>query len=226
MPDLSRDLADLARKLQSAEGLEATALSVAEAACRLIPGAEKASISLARKGIGIDTLASTDELPMAADEAQVATRQGPCISAAWEQYYALLRDTESDTRWPAYSARVKELGVRSMLSLQLSLEDPDERIGAINTYSTEPEAYTEESIHIGKILAVHASVALVAAARHGQFEEALASRDVIGQAKGILMARHSLSADEAFSALVQQSRNSNVRLRDLAERVVRDADQR
>ncbi len=220
---VAQQMANLAAALMKAGGMVETAQVVAEAACSLIPGVEDASVSLARRGVGIDTIAWHGALPESADAAQVTTGQGPCIEAAWEDRLARLNDTQTDQQWPKFSAKARDLGVGSMLSLQLSLPrgDPgDDRIGAINCYARTPHAFGRDSETIGLFLAVHSAVGVGSAEREEQLRNALDSRDVIGQAKGMIMARQGLSAEAAFGIMVRQARDTNTRMADLATRLV------
>ena len=93
----------------------------------------------------------------------------------------------TETRWPEFCRQAIELGVRSLMSFQLFVRS--ENLGALNLYASEAGAFSEDSIEIGTLLAQHAAVAMVGAANLNQFKSALASRDIIGQAKGILMER-------------------------------------
>lgn len=221
--DLTMAMVEVAEALSEAADLMASARVVADAAVALVPGVEEASVSLARRGVGIDTLASAGSLPDLADAAQVQCGEGPCIQAAWQDKIARLDDTETDRTWPEFSRRARALGIGSMLSLQLSLprlDEEDDRIGAINTYAMRPHAFGADSARVGLILAVHASVGVGSAERESQLRTALDSRDVIGQAKGLIMAQQQVSADEAFALLVRQARDTNTRLRDLAATLV------
>ncbi|MDQ3382658.1 MAG: GAF and ANTAR domain-containing protein [Actinomycetota bacterium] len=227
METLARAMADFAEEMQMTRGLAQIATVAAETASRLIPGVEQASVSLARRGVGIDTLAADAQLPWAVDAVQVATGQGPCIQAAWQDRVALLQDTATEESWPEFCRQARQLGVGSMLSLQLSLDEADDQgIGAINTYARTPHAFTQQSVDVGMILAVHASVGVTRAQQDAQLRQALASRDLIGQAKGMLMAQHGMSADTAFDVLVRQSRDTNTRLRDVAASIVMGAEDR
>jgi ANTAR domain len=221
--DLLAAMVDLAERLTMAPDLMTSAKVVAEAAVALVPGVQDASVSLAGRGVGIETLASAGSLPELTDAAQVQCGEGPCIQAAWVDKVARLDDTETDTTWPEFSRRALALGVRSMLSFQLSLprgDEDDDRIGAINTYAMHPHAFGAESERIGRILAVHASVGIGSAEREEQLRAALDSRDLIGQAKGLIMAQQQVSADHAFALMVRQARDTNTRLRDLAATLV------
>ncbi|HKJ10840.1 MAG TPA: ANTAR domain-containing protein [Ornithinimicrobium sp.] len=219
---LAQEMANVVEAMTVASDLVSTAHIVAEAACSLIPGTQQASVSLARRGVGIDTIASHGQIPRQADAAQVDTGQGPCIEAAWQHRLARLPDTQTDRRWPQFSARARAMGVGSMLSLQLSLpqETEEDRIGAINCYSESAHSFGRDCETIGLFLAVHASAGIGAAEREEQLRHALNSRDVIGQAKGLIMAQQGLSADAAFALMVRQARDTNTRMHDLAVGVV------
>jgi len=105
-----------------------------------------------------------------------------------------------------------------MLSIQLYVEGDD--LGALNLYGRAPHAFTDESEDIGLLFAAHAAVAYAGARKSGQLTNALASRDVIGQAKGILMERYAITADRAFLILTRISQDSNRKLFDVASTIV------
>jgi ANTAR domain len=108
--------------------------------------------------------------------------------------------------------------VRSLLSFQLFVRH--ENLGALNLYADHSAAFTEESQHIGSVLAQHASIAMIGAAAETQFGAALASRDIIGQAKGFIMHRDNLTGIQAFALLLKTSQNANIKLIDVARWVV------
>jgi len=70
------------------------------------------------------------------------------------------------------------------------------------------------------MLATHAAIALIADDERLNFQAALASGDIIGQAKGKIMERFNVDAVRAFELLVKQSQNSNIRLAVVAEELV------
>jgi hypothetical protein len=107
--------------------------------------------------------------------------------------------------------------VQSILALRLFIEETT--LGALNLYSRRDDAFDDEARAVGAVFAAHAAVALSTAQHEAQMDEALASRDLIGQAKGILMARERVTSDKAFEMLRDASQRLNVKLRDLAERV-------
>jgi AmiR/NasT family two-component response regulator len=105
-----------------------------------------------------------------------------------------------------------------MLSFQLYVEQ--DNLGALNLYAHGTDAFTDESEQVGLLFATHAAVAMADAKQHQQLTRAIAVRDLIGQAKGILMERHKLTGDQAFTLLVRASQNTNTKLNEVARYLV------
>lgn len=93
----------------------------------------------------------------------------------------------------------------------------------MNIYAEQPHAFEAESRTLGLIFAAHSSVAWNSARRDEQFRRALASRDIIGQAKGMVMERYGVTAVQAFDLLRKLSQDSNVPLLQVATELVADA---
>ena len=127
-----------------------------------------------------------------------------------------------EKRWPAFAQRAAAAGAVSMLSFQLYVEA--DNLGALNLYANEPNAFTDESEHVGLLFASHAAVAFAAAKTEGNLRVAVATRDLIGQAKGILMERFKITGPQAFDVLVHASQVRNRKLRDVAEELVDTGD--
>ena len=125
-----------------------------------------------------------------------------------------------DTRWPEFSLLASELGVRSLLSFQLFVVG--ENLGALNIYAGEAGVFSDESIEVGTLVAQHAAVALSGSISESQFQSALATQDVIGQAKGILMLmqRENLTGLQAFELLAKASKETHITLVDVARWLV------
>jgi hypothetical protein len=123
-------------------------------------------------------------------------------------------DMGSETRWPKFARRAAEAGAASMLSLQLWVEG--DNLGALNLYGRRPNAFDEESEQVGLLFVSHASVAMAGAQKRDQLAAGLATRDLIGQAKGILMERYQIDAQRAFALLVKVSQHHNRKLHDVA----------
>lgn len=219
-PDVARRLGELSRELAGHHGGTDTMDAVVEAAVAVIPGAEHASISVTDKGQRNGrTLAATSRLSRLVDQAQYDTRSGPCLDTLYEHVTVVVHDMSTESRWPDFARSALAQGVLSMLSVQLYVADDD--LGALNLASTRRHAFTDESEPVAGAFAAHAAVAVAAAQEIEGLRRAVDSRDVIGQAKGILMERHSLTGPVAFSVLVRYSRDTNVKLVEVAAEVVR-----
>jgi GAF domain-containing protein len=161
--------------------------------------------------------AATGEPPLLLDRLQQELRDGPCISAARDQRVFRIEDTRQDGRWPRFSAEAARLEVRSMLCVPLWV---DERgLGALSLYSGQAAAFNDLHERVTVLLAAFAALAIAEAQRADQMHDALANRDVIGQAKGILMERHGLAADTAFGVLARVSQAENLKLAEIARRL-------
>ncbi|QFZ21598.1 GAF and ANTAR domain-containing protein [Saccharothrix syringae] len=215
--DLAVRLSEVARALQQQHSAQDTLDEIVRAAVGTIPGAEHAGIIMVLGKREVSTVAMTDELPGKVDQVQYDTGQGPCLAALYLNKTVSVPDLGNESRWPAFAARAAAMDVGSMLSFQLFVENDD--LGALNLYAPRPHSFDEDSLHVGLLFASHAAVALAEAQQRESLVQAMHTRDLIGQAKGILMERHKLTADQAFSVLVRVSQQSNTKLRDLAERL-------
>jgi len=92
--------------------------------------------------------------------------------------------------------------------------------GSLNLYGRHAGAFSEESEHVGLLFAAHAALAFAAARTQSGLTRSVATRQVIGQAQGILMERHQLTADQAFALLIRTSQHANIKFRDLADQLV------
>ena len=216
--ELAETLAEVARGLLSEPDLDRTLERIVDMAVKTVPGCECAGISLVERR-SITTRAASGDVPHAVDAIQHETNSGPCLDAIQRHEVFVTDDLRAEARWPEFSERVTEAtGVRSVMSVRLFAED--DTMGALTLCSTSPSAFDEESTAVAAVFAAHASVAISASRREENLEKALASRDLIGQAKGILMAQQLMSADEAFDALRSASQHLNLKLRDVADRVI------
>jgi GAF domain-containing protein len=192
---------------------------LAEHAAVEVPGARYAGVTVTRNGKHIDTPASTHMWPLLLDKIQQRHREGPCLTAAWEEKVIYVANLETDDRFPLYRQdALAETPIRSIMAFQLFIAD--ETMGALNVYSEQPDAFGAESRNIGLIFAAHSSVAWNAARRDEQFKRALASRDTIGQAKGMIMERYGVDAVQAFALLRKLSQDSNTPLVEIAAELV------
>ncbi|MGW0177946.1 GAF and ANTAR domain-containing protein [Nocardia sp. NPDC003345] len=213
--DLAAQLGDLARYLESLDDGEATLQGIVDTAVQTVPGALYAGLSVVARRQAMTTPIASAELVHAVDRAQIELEQGPCLDALYKRHTVALPDTGTENRWPLFAGRAAALGVGSMLSFQLYVVGDD--LGALNLYAARPHSFGADSERIGLLFAAHAAVAMAAAQQVSQLKRAIDTRDLIGQAKGILMERHKLTADQAFALLVRASQHTNTKLADIAE---------
>ena len=188
------------------------------AAAGTVPGAQHASISVVVRRREVYTRAATDELPRAVDTAQYETGQGPCLDTLFERRTERVPNTADHPRWPDFTKRARELGVGSMLAVQLYVDRDD--LGALNLMSKHPDAFDDESESVALLFAAHAAVAMAAVQRIDQLQRAVSTRDIIGQAKGILIERLGVTGDQAFRVLAHASQQENRKLHEIAAELV------
>jgi GAF domain-containing protein len=197
--------------------LQPTLEAIADTAVTMLSPARYAALTVLARGELIPR-ASTGEPPLLLDRLQQRLGDGPCINAAKHQSVFRIEDTREDPRWPQFCAEAARLNVRSMLCVPLWI---DERgLGALSLYADQTAAFSEPHERVTILLATFAALALAEAQRADQMHDALGHRDVIGQAKGILMERHGVTADAAFSVLSRVSQAENVKLAEIARRFV------
>lgn len=217
-------LIDVARELTLHEDEQLALQTVAEQAVVTVPGCDHAAVSIRRaKGV-VETPAYTAELVKAVDELQYSLDEGPCLDVIRSAELLLVDDTATDDRWPRWSPKANELGIRSVLSVRVATGE--RVIGGLNLYSHEVASYDELSVRVAHQYAAQAALAMAVVARIDGLRAALETRHTIGLAQGILMQQDDLDTDGAFSALVRRSQDSNVKLRDVARRVVVERENR
>ncbi|WP_406602119.1 GAF and ANTAR domain-containing protein [Lentzea kristufekii] len=212
---LAQQFATLTYSLLDATTAGEVLQQIVEATSRVVPGADLVSVTLRSRDGKFHTPVETDPVAIELDELQYDLVEGPCLDVA-------------DPAGPAVAAApdlAAERGLGAVLSTALLPDVQSPRLsGALNIYSRRPHGLDETDQAIALLLATHASLALahteavdIATLQAEQLRRAIDSRDVIGQAKGILMARRGLTADEAFDLLRRSSQHLNVKLVELAE---------
>ncbi|HEY0449692.1 GAF and ANTAR domain-containing protein [Actinophytocola sp.] len=212
---LATALARMARDLLSQETVQQTLDRIVAHAVSLVRGCEFAGI-LTVEGGRLRTLASSDEAARESDRIQVELGEGPCLDSTLEEHHVFrIADvTTAEDRWPRYAPKARELGIGSAMGFLLYTRDRN--LGALTLYGRAPNAFTEHSEHVGWLLASHAAVAFASARSDAQLQQAVASRQEIGEALGIVMERHKLTGQQAFEMLRKESQERNVKLRELA----------
>ena len=208
----------LARSLHVKEaGLEPALQAIVSAALAAMNRAQYAGLILVIHGELIPQVI-TGRPPQLLDQLQQKLKDGPCINAAVQQSVIRVGDMHGESRWPEFVPAAANLGVRSMLCVPLWIHD--HVLGTLSLYSESAQAFTSQDEPLTRLFATLAAIALAEAQRTDQFRAALANRDVIGQAKGILMERHRLTADAAFRALSRASQHANIKLSEVAGHLV------
>jgi len=225
MPDLTALHQALAGVVLGGRDLIEVLTEITAIARRAIPGSEASSITLIR-GEKAFTAAFDGQMAMNADELQYQRGYGPCVDAGRAGQVFLVQDMRSEQRWPDYARHAAAQGVRSSLSVPLPFQGVT--IGALNNYASAPGAFGGTDIAVGQEVAAWVALAVGNADMIARtvddlagMRAAMASRAVIERAKGILMERCKVTEAEAFTQLTRASQNTNIKLRDVADELVR-----
>ncbi|MBK1787754.1 ANTAR domain-containing protein [Prauserella cavernicola] len=222
---LAHEFAKVAHLLLDSPTVAGVLDRVVGAVKALVPEADFVSITLRTKEGRYTTPVRTDELADRLDELQYTFDEGPCVHATRTSGEGIVDVPDvSAGPWPRWASEAAALGVGSVFAVGLVPADDPPRLGALNLYSRQSHALDKVDRDLSIVLASHATVALAATTamtsaefEHAQLRAALESRDVIGQAKGILMQRRGLSAEGAFDLLRRTSQDLNIKLAKVAE---------
>ncbi|UZN02033.1 GAF and ANTAR domain-containing protein [Cellulomonas sp. S1-8] len=215
--ELATQLSEFARTVQQQQDPHETLVEIVRAAVALVPGCDEASISVVLGRRHVTSEAASGELPKIVDDLQESLGEGPCLTTAYEHLTVRVPDMATDDRWPRFTAGAVEAGALGMMALQLYVEG--DNLGALNLFSRTAGAFDDESEHVGLMFAAHAAVAYSAAHEQAALSRSVETRQVIGQAQGILMERHRVTPAQAFAMLVRVSQHRNEKLRDVAQRL-------
>ena len=184
-----------------------------------VPGCQYAGITLAERNRAVTNVVATHRYAMVLDAIQNRYGEGPCLAAAWRHHIMHVDDLNLDERWPRYQRyALEQTPIRSILSYELFVGRGT--MAALNFYAEEPHVFTDDSVELGGVFATHVALAWSMMRRQDQFRSALASRDTIGQAKGVIMERFNLDAVEAFELLTRLSQQSNTKLVEVAKTLI------
>lgn len=211
-------LDDLARSLHVKEArLQPTLDAIVSSAVETIDPAHYAGLIVLVQSV-LTPQATAGDPPYALDLLQQRLGDGPCMQAARDQNVITVPDTKLETRWPGFGSSAAGLGVGSMLCVPLRVERRN--LGALSLYAARPQAFTDYHLPLTRLFATHAALALGDAQRTEQLHTALDNRDLIGQAKGILIEREKVTPDEAFRLLSVSSQAANSKLVAVARHLV------
>ncbi|GGU27656.1 GAF and ANTAR domain-containing protein [Lentzea flava] len=212
------------------ESLDTALQRLAETAARAIPDADAVTVSVVTSG-QLRTAATTDPRLTEVDEKQYSAGRGPCFESARTLRPVRAVAGEHLDVWPEFEAGVAQHDIRAYLSVPVVLPSPkaagDEHVGTLNIYSHTAAAFDPFDEGLMRLFTTAASATITSDQRWqrsrehiAHLEQAMISRAVIDQAKGVLMAVHSCTADEAFAMLVERSQHENVKLRDVAKNLL------
>lgn len=232
LPDSSSEVADYLTSVLGQMGGVLLSVSTVETVVQLVTTLAVETIA-DTMGAGVTlidsrgkrTTAASDPLVERADEVQYRMDAGPCLTAWRDQVAINIADVHGEKRWPEWSSAVGMLGVRAMLSVPMAAGGLS--VGAIKVYSATPAAYDGRAERVLTLFARQAAILLAntqelsdARQLSGQLTEALQNRDVIGQAKGVLLAQGAADDAAAFAMLVAASQRSNIKVHEVARQLV------
>jgi GAF domain-containing protein len=222
--EVSLAMQELSQLLVAEEGVERTLQRVCDLATRVIRGCDSAGVTLHIEGKYV-TAACTDSRTLEVDEGQYSRDEGPCLQAMRDKVVLRVDVGEANERWPEFLDDARRCEIRSFLAAPMMLKQ--ESIGSLNLYSRAADGFTDLDETLIALFTAQASIAVANAKTYAdaveltrQLREAISSRAVIEQAKGVLMAREGLDADGAFARLRTWSQNRNVKLREVAKEIV------
>lgn len=221
MPDdilsVASDLAEITR-LVAADDFGASTERFVNRIVRTVPGCDDALVTV-RSTTGVETVHTSGDLGFD------PLTPGPIVEAVTFREPRQLGDVVADQRWPAFATQLVNAGYRSCLTLPLSTRGDDSAV--LTLLSRQPAQFGESSYDVVLLLTLHAGVAFDNASLFresqelvGQLRTALRTRSIVGRAQGLLMRDRGYDSEAAFAVLKRASQNRNVKLRDLAARLV------
>jgi GAF domain-containing protein len=217
--DLAAAMGAVARHLHSAASIDQVITRVLDTCVAMIDGCAHAGVSMLPARGQVRPQARSP-LARALDELQYELDEGPGLQAVRKNCTLHVSDLGADPRWPRFGPLAADLGAGSMLACRLFTNG--RATAAINLYGATPHAFGTADQDAATVLAVHASVAIDSARTRAQLNEAIRTRQVIGEAVGILKERHQVSSQDAFRQLRVTSQALNVKLRVIAEHLTAD----
>jgi GAF domain-containing protein len=223
--DLGPVMAAAARTMQQVAP-EELLQAVVDLAAASIPGFDAASVSMLDYGGSETTQAATDQFARELDILQHVLGEGPCIDAMKQPGLVVVPDVRHEQRWPTYVAEAVSRGVLAQMAIMVYLDDEGRTLGGLNIYSRSSAEVTDAARAMAELFATQAAVALGASRHEVNLSEGMASRQLIGQAVGIVMERYGMNEHNAFRYLIRISSTTNVKMRQVAQDIVDEANQR
>jgi GAF domain-containing protein len=227
VPSFGEAVASLTRYFVGSQTLGETLHQVAEMITEAVTTADHVGITLMVDGALKTSVFTHPEVPEI-DRAQYRTGAGPCVDAYRTGKIHVIRSTLEPGSWQEFRDSAARHGVLSTLSLPLIVHD--QPLGALNLYAEVEDAFGEEDQRVAELFAAQAAFVLANAQAYWDartlsenLEQAMASRATIEQAKGMIMSTMRCNADQAMRLLIQQSQAQNIKVRDIADEIVRNA---
>ena len=221
--DLETNLSEVALALFAPGTVQGTLQKIVDLAERAVDGCDAAGILVVECAI-VSTAAASSALVVLIDQLQIDADEGPCLDASTRGTTFYAADLVDDPRWPTFAPAAMNAGIRSVLAYSLQSSG---RASALNLYSRLPHAFGATDRAQGQLFATLARLALDSAEgketddrKTANLIEALRTRELIGQAQGILIERERITADQAFDVLRRASQYMNIKLREVAETLV------
>jgi GAF domain-containing protein len=200
--------------------------SVVDVAAISVPGFDRASISMVERRGRDSVKAASDDLVRELDLLQYALHEGPCVDAMRGPRLIPVPHLRHEQRWPRYVAAAVERGITAQMAIMVYLDKDATTLGGLNLYSTESEEVSDEAKSMAELFAAQAAVALSANRRRLHLDAGMQSRQLVGEAVGIVMERYQLDEHHAFQFLARTSTSSNIKLRQVAQDLVDEANLR
>lgn len=214
----------LTAQLVVSETLDEALNSLAGTATDLVDGQAWCGVTVIRTG-EVSTAASSHDLPILLDKAQLEIGEGPCLEAIRSREMLLSQDLENETRWQQWSRRAFGYGVRGVLSLPVNIDD--QVLGALNIYAGAPDRFPPSVELTAMLLAEHAGLLVSGvldrsrlASRSAELTAALGDGEAVNRAIGIVMAQRSCTAEDALDVLRAAAETLRIPLAAVAERLV------
>ena len=199
--------------------LDETLGRITAAAVEVLPDVAYASFTVKHGDGRLETFVPTDDLIVGLDKTQYELQEGPCYAAAVDTVHVTSPHLGADPRFPSYGPAAVAAGVHAQAGIRLF--DGPASNGALNLYSTREGAFD----HLGaleQLFTHHSAVALAYARQISELQEAVQTRQLIGQAVGVTMERFGLDEARAFGFLARLSQDNNVKLRVVAQRLLEE----
>lgn len=223
LTDIESTFAEVAVSLFARGTVQDTLQKTVDLAVLTIDGCEAAGVLAIDQDGAPTTVTASSQLAVTIDQLQIHAGDGPCLTSAHGGSTVYVNDLIDDTRWPEFAAAAVDAGIRTVLAHALPADTP----AALNLYASLPDAFGADARAQALLFATLARLALdsaqeraVDAERTVNLTEALRTRELIGQAQGILIERERITGEQAFGVLRRASQHLNVKLREVAAALV------